>query len=86
MPVTPLAARLRLADPDPSPPEVADGTIPRLLRIADLCDILGCDRRTLERMRSAGTLPRPTLHVGTRSPRWTQAMISSWIERGGGHE
>jgi predicted DNA-binding transcriptional regulator AlpA len=83
MPVNPRA-RLRLADPDLSSPEAPDGAIPPLLTITDLCHILGCDRRTVERMRSAGTLPRPTLNVGTRSPRWTRAAIASWID-GGGH-
>jgi predicted DNA-binding transcriptional regulator AlpA len=72
-----------LADPGP----VRTGTagtghiIEPLLSIGDLCCILACDRRTVERMRSAGRLPRPDLHVG-RMPRWRAATIRAWIEGG----
>jgi predicted DNA-binding transcriptional regulator AlpA len=69
--------RLRLADP----PSLA-GSIEPLLSIADLCRILGIDRRTFERMRAAGRVPAPSLLVGTRSPRWARATIRNWIGEG----
>jgi hypothetical protein len=71
--------RLRVAD-QPLP---GDGLIEPLLSVADLCRLLQCDRRTIERMRSAGRLPGPDLCVGRRLPRWRVETIRSWIERGG---
>lgn len=53
-----------------------------LLRIADLERLLGCDRRSIERMRSAGRFPAPDLHIG-RMPRWRRQAIEDWISRGG---
>jgi hypothetical protein len=50
--------------------------------MTDLARLLVCDRRTVERLRAAGRLPRPDLHVG-RLPRWRLETISAWIERGG---
>jgi predicted DNA-binding transcriptional regulator AlpA len=74
-----------LADSTPAclPPSTAGHIIEPLLAIADLCRILGIDRRSLERMRSAGRLPRPTMYVCRRSPRWTAEVIRAWIEQGG---
>jgi predicted DNA-binding transcriptional regulator AlpA len=57
-------------------------TIEPLLSIDDLAATLRCSRRLVVRMRSAGRLPRPILHVG-RCPRWTAAQIRAWIEGGG---
>src|SRR5262249_20892509 len=37
---------------------------PLLYRLDDLTDALRVSRRTLERERSAGRLPRPDLHIG----------------------
>jgi excisionase family DNA binding protein len=53
-----------------------------LLTIEDLAALLKCSRRLVERMRSAGKLPPPDLHVG-RMPRWKAATIRAWIEKGG---
>jgi hypothetical protein len=36
----------------------------------------------VERIRSAGRIPRPDMHVGRR-PRWSAATIRARIERGG---
>ncbi len=69
-------ARLELA-PNGRP------AIEPLLSIAELAAVLRCSRRLIERMRSAGKLPRPTLHVG-RCPRWTAASIREWINAKGG--
>jgi excisionase family DNA binding protein len=53
-----------------------------LLSIDDVAEALSCSRRLVERMRSAGKLPKPDLHVG-RMPRWSRETIAKWIERGG---
>jgi predicted DNA-binding transcriptional regulator AlpA len=75
------------ARPDPQDLAVKYGltlatAIAPLLRISDLQRILACDRRTIERMRAAGKLPPPDLHIG-RSPRWREETIRAWIEGGG---
>jgi predicted DNA-binding transcriptional regulator AlpA len=60
------------------------GPIAPLLKINDLARVLSCSRREIERMRSAGRLPRPDLTVGRRSPRWRPETILAWIAEGGG--
>jgi predicted DNA-binding transcriptional regulator AlpA len=54
-----------------------------LLSQEDLTRVLNASRRTVERIRAAGKLPKPDLHVGNRSPRWRPRTIREWIERGG---
>jgi len=53
-----------------------------MLSIDDLAAILKCSRRLVERMRSAGKVPRPDFHAG-RCPRWRAETIRRWIEAGG---
>jgi excisionase family DNA binding protein len=53
-----------------------------MLGIAELAELLNCSRRMVERMRSAGKVPRPDLHVG-RMPRWRAETIHRWIDGGG---
>lgn len=53
-----------------------------MMSIADVARALSCDRRTIERMRSAGKLPKPDLHVG-KMPRWRPETIRAWIAKGG---
>jgi excisionase family DNA binding protein len=53
-----------------------------LLSVDDLARTLNASRRTIERMRSAGKLPRPDLHLG-KLPRWKPETIRRWIEGGG---
>lgn len=62
---------------DHSPPGLAP-----LLGIDDLVHILNVNRRTVERMRSGGQLPRADLCVG-RLPRWMPSTIETWLKRGG---
>ena len=63
---------------------LADPAPERLtLRLDDLAAMLGMDRRTIERARSAGRFPRPDLHVG-KSPLWRPETVQGWIARGGG--
>jgi excisionase family DNA binding protein len=51
-----------------------------LLSTDGIAHLLGCGRRTVERLRAAGTLPKPCLRVGSL-PRWRPAVIREWIER-----
>jgi predicted DNA-binding transcriptional regulator AlpA len=60
----------------------AAADIEPLLRVADLTRVLNCSRRVVERMRAAGRLPSPDLHIG-KMPRWRPATIRQWIEEGG---
>jgi predicted DNA-binding transcriptional regulator AlpA len=60
----------------------AAADIEPLLRMTDLARVLNCSRREVERMRSAGRLPRPDLFIGTRSPRWRPATIRAYLEGG----
>jgi predicted DNA-binding transcriptional regulator AlpA len=56
------------------------------LSIDDLARVLNGSRSTIERMKAAGTLPRPDYFLGTgsrKSPRWRPSTIRGWIERGG---
>jgi predicted DNA-binding transcriptional regulator AlpA len=57
-------------------------SLERLLTINDLARFLATSRRTIERERAAGRLPKPCLHVGT-SPRWRPDVIRRWTEEGG---
>lgn len=75
---------------DSQPEESCPGIKPRrplpagmepMLGIDDLAALLRCSRRLIERMRSAGKVPKPDLHVG-KMPRWKPATIRAWIERG----
>lgn len=61
-------------------------SIEPLLRLTDLPAVLNCGIRTLERLKSAGRLPKPDLLIGTgnrKSPRWKPETIRRWIEDGG---
>jgi predicted DNA-binding transcriptional regulator AlpA len=68
------------ARPVAAPP--ADSIERLTYRLDELATALGVSRRTLERARSAGRLPRPDLHIG-RMPLWRPSTIRDWIERGG---
>jgi predicted DNA-binding transcriptional regulator AlpA len=90
--MTPLLAT-KTYKPGPDRPGVADSVpdqtvdaglvIERLLSINDLARIMGCSRRAVERMRSTGKLPPPTLLIGSKCPRWKPQVIRNWIEAGG---
>ncbi|MDG3006082.1 helix-turn-helix transcriptional regulator [Paludisphaera mucosa] len=63
-------------------PDAAPAFLEPLLSIEDLAAALSCSRRLVERMRAAGKLPRPDLHVG-RMPRWRRSTFVQWIAQGG---
>ncbi len=68
--------------PAAKPGRTLSASIEPMLHIDDLAALLSCSRRLVERMRSAGKVPKPDIHVG-RCPRWKPATIRAWIERGG---
>jgi predicted DNA-binding transcriptional regulator AlpA len=39
---------------------------------------LKCSRRTWERMRRRGDVPKPDFKIG-RSPRWKESTIAAWL-------
>jgi hypothetical protein len=65
----------------PEPP-AAGHIIEPMLTIADLTKLLKCTRRLIERYRSLGKLPEPSLMLG-RCPRWSPGTIRAWIANGG---
>ncbi len=65
------------ARPDPS--NLSAAGIEPMLSIDDLAAALACDRRTVERLKSAGKLPPPDLKVG-RMPRWKPDTFRRWID------
>jgi len=70
------------ASPDAKPGRTLPASIEPLLHIDHIAEILSCSRRLVERMRAAGKLPRPDIHVG-KCPRWKPTTIRIWIEKGG---
>jgi len=89
-PGSPGLVRLADASDPPLDPRPAAGPrgrtspagIEPMFTVRDLAELLRTTRRTVERLRSAGKVPRPDMHVG-RCPRWMPATIRAWIERGG---
>jgi len=74
-----------LAQSPPSeaqPARTLPAGIERMLGIDDLAVLLSCSRRVVERMRSAGKVPRPDIKIG-KMPRWKPETIRRWIESGG---
>ncbi len=68
----------RRAQPEATPERAIEPS----LSLDDLCVIHHCSRRTIEREKSAGRLPKPDYYVG-KMPRWRPETIHGWIERGG---
>jgi hypothetical protein len=77
--------RIRLATP-PGPEAPTEAALPpsadRLWSIDDIGVYLDVSRRAVERLKSAGRLPRPTVVIG-RMPRWEAQSIWDWARRGG---
>lgn len=63
-------------------PEPAASVREPLLSVRDVCRILACCRRSVEKHRAAGRFPKPDCHVG-RSPRWERTTLDAWIAEGG---
>jgi hypothetical protein len=67
----------------PAETRAAAPAVEPMLSIADLAAMLNASRRTTERLKSAGKLPKPDLHVG-KMPRWKPETVRSWIDALGG--
>jgi hypothetical protein len=50
--------------------------------IKDWAWLLSTSRRTIERMRAAGKLPKPDFYAGSM-PRWRAQTVRAWMEKGG---
>ncbi len=70
------------ATPPAPPPPGGVPILEPLLSVDGLARILNGSRRTIERLRAAGKLPRPDLYLG-KCPRWKPETIRAWIEGGG---
>jgi predicted DNA-binding transcriptional regulator AlpA len=69
--------------PAPTKPEAPKPEgLDRLWTITDVARYLACSRRVVERLRSAGRLPKPSTVLGRRSPRWSPEAIRRWAEGG----
>jgi hypothetical protein len=53
-----------------------------MLGIDDVAARLAVCRRVVERMRSAGEIPKPDIKIG-KMPRWKFETIEGWIDREG---
>jgi hypothetical protein len=65
----------------PSPETEADtqALTPLLVRLNDLPTLTRIGKRTIERLRASGKLPKPDLRVG-KMPLWKVETIRDWIE------
>lgn len=52
--------------------------MPQLLRMRDVCELLGVKRDRIYKLVAAGHFPRP-IHVSPRAPRWRRETIESWL-------
>lgn len=50
---------------------------PMLIRLVDLCELLGVSRSTIYTWVSEGTFPAP-LHIGQRAVRWRMEDVEAW--------
>ena len=78
----PAAPEPSVVDPPARTPRALPAGFEPMLSIDDLAALLSCSRRLVERMRSAGKVPKPDIQIG-KCPRWKPATIRAWIERGG---
>ena len=56
-----------------------DIKLDRMLRIADVLEVVGIGRSTLYKMVADGRFPRP-VRVGLRASRWRQSDIQQWMD------
>ncbi len=49
-----------------------------MLSLDGLATLMNASRRTMERLRTAGKLPKPDLAIG-KMPRWSPETIRRWI-------
>jgi predicted DNA-binding transcriptional regulator AlpA len=51
-----------------------------MISLNGMADMLAVSRRTVERMRSAGKIPKPDVLVG-KMPRWKLETFWRWIDQ-----
>jgi len=85
----PLRAEPAQVIPGPFPGTDAERPTPepalcpdRLWSIDDVATYLHVSRRGVERLRSAGRFPKPSITIG-RCHRWFPATILAWVRDGG---
>lgn len=49
----------------------------KLIGRDELASLLGINKRTLDRYRSDGTIPAPSIMIGSM-PRWLPSTIAAW--------
>lgn len=59
---------------------------PTLFTLQNIADAVQLSKRTINRLRASGALPAEDFAVGTKSPRWSQQTIATWIASGGALE
>jgi prophage regulatory protein len=65
--------------------ETADNRVPpthragALIRLSDVCELVGVSRSTIYQWASEGRFPQP-VHVGERAVRWRIVEIERWRE------
>jgi hypothetical protein len=74
---------LPLPEADPPAPAInrAPLAVEPLLSRADLADVLRTSLRSLDRLASAGKLPRPDMYLTARQPRWRAETVRNWINQ-----
>ncbi len=62
-----------------APPEIVDSVLSshRLLRMSDICLLVGLSRAAIYKLRSAGRFPAP-VELGLKSVRWRLADVLAW--------
>jgi prophage regulatory protein len=77
--------RRALAEPKPVPARSVSAAIPasdshdRLLRVSEVCEMVGLSRASVYQRVAAGTFPG-SCRLGARAARWRESDISRWID------
>ena len=51
----------------------------KILRLPEVCGIVGLSRPTVYRLIAAGKFPRPA-RIGIRASGWSAAEVEAWVE------
>jgi prophage regulatory protein len=79
------APRSRPASPTQTAPRAKDRMDLRsraLLRLKEVCEIIGTSRSTVYKGINEGTFPR-SVQIGEKAVRWRSADIAAWLEARG---
>lgn len=72
-------ARLQTSRPTIAAPASSSPTARnRLIRLSEVCDMVGLSRSTIYQRIAAGTFP-PNCRVGARATRWRMADVEDWM-------